>query len=222
MVFRCAASACALEERLSWLWQWLNSIICLILRLIGRLTAPNEVSRSVSECIYGWTSAYRIEDIGDCTLRVTVRIRLNPDADVTAAELAALRTTWESGIESTWSGKFAITKSGGRCNCCQQYSLTFDVQFVDSGQHHTVRVRRGPARSNMTTWDTSDTGGAASHEFGHMLGFADEYADPACPSRTVTSDGSIMASNTGAVKSRHYEPFARWISRRTGCRYVVS
>ena len=207
---------------MGWLWNWFNNFICAILRLIGSIFAPNEISRAISECIYGWTSAYRIQDIGDCRIRVTVRIRLNPDADVTAAELATLQTTWETGIESTWSNAFQITRTGGRCNCCQQYSVSFDVQWVTSGQHHTVRVRRGPARSNMTTWDTADTSGAASHEFGHMLGLADEYADANCPDRVVTSDGSIMASNSGAVKSRHYQAICDWIDRRTACRYSVS
>jgi hypothetical protein len=56
-----------------------------------------------------------------------------------------------------------------------------------------------------------------------MFGNADEYADKNCPSRTVTSDGSIMQdSQNGSVRSRHYSGFAQWVSRRTCCSYSVA
>ena len=141
-----------LQNFLDWFRSWWQRLICLIRRI---LFAQNERSFSVSECIYGWTAAYRIVD-GDCVLQITVRIRLNPDADVTAAEIAALRAVWEPGIEARWSNRFNINRSSGDCGC-PSYPVRFDVQFVTSGQHHTVRVRRGPERSNMTTWDTPRT-----------------------------------------------------------------
>ncbi len=157
-----------------------------------------QVSFSVSECIYGWTAAY--DQQGTV---ITVRIRLNPDADVTATELAALRTTWKNGIENKWSNRFGCCDGS---DCSGQCTLQFRVQWVDSGEHHTVRVRRGPARSNMTTWDTSDTGDVASHEFGHMLGHPDEYPDGACPSRSPVNTGTVMDDNTEVVE-RLCEPF---------------
>lgn len=199
-------------------WRWLRCQIC---RLIGRLRFRNEIGEQIAECIYGWSSGYRIEDVGDCTVRITVRIQLNPDPDVTADEIATLRLTWEQGIEDTWSNRFQLVKTAGNCVCCPAYSVEIDVQFVDSSPHHVVRVRTGPARSNMTTWDTADSGGTAAHEFGHMLGFPDEYPDDNCPDRVVTTDGSIMRSTAGSVRPRHYEPFARWISGRTCCVYAV-
>jgi len=205
-----------LQNFLDWFRSWWQRIICLIRRLF----APNERSFSVSECIYGWTAAYRIVD-GDCVLQITVRIRLNPDADVTAAEIAALQAVWEPGIEARWSNRFTVNRSSGDCGC-SSYPVRFDVQFVNSSQHHTVRVRRGPARSNMTTWDTADDAGAASHEFGHMLGLADEYADANCPNRVVATDNSIMRTNTGDTMNRHYQAFAAWLSNRTCCGFVVA
>lgn len=204
-----------LQNFLDWFRSWWQRIICLIRRFF----APNERSFSISECIYGWTAAYRIVD-GDCVLQITVRIRLNPDADVTAAEIAALQAVWEPGIEARWSNRFMINRSSGDCGC-PSYPVRFDVQFVNAGQHHTVRVRRGPARSNMTTWDTADDAGAASHEFGHMLGLADEYADANCPNRVVATDNSIMRTNTGDTMNRHYQGFAVWLSNRNCCGFVV-
>jgi hypothetical protein len=55
-----------------------------------------------------------------------------------------------------------------------------------------------------------------------MFGYVDEYPDSACPSRTVTTDGSIMrSSQTGTVRPRHYRRWARWASNRTCCDYEV-
>ena len=51
----------------------------------------------------------------------------------------------------------------------------------------------------MTTWDTSDTADVASHEFGHMLGHPDEYADAACPARNPVNTGTVMDNNSGTV-----------------------
>jgi hypothetical protein len=52
----------------------------------------------------------------------------------------------------------------------------------------------------MLTWDTSDTGDVASHEFGHMLGLVDEYSDSVCPSRSPVNTGTVMDDNTEVVE----------------------
>ncbi|MDN3497013.1 hypothetical protein QL996_13810 [Planococcus sp. APC 4015] len=154
-----------------------------------------EVSFPVSECVYGWTARYH-----QSGTHITVRIQLNPDAGITGATMDALRTTWRNGIIATWSNQFHCkAPNGGR------QAVTFDVQWVTSNAHHVVRVRPGPERSNMGTWDTNDTANVAAHEFGHMLGHPDEYADATCPSRNPVSTGSVMDDNT--------EPFARHYNR---------
>ncbi|MDO3640094.1 hypothetical protein, partial [Mycolicibacterium arseniciresistens] len=148
-----------------------------------------EVSFAVSECAFGWTAAYR-----QSGTHVTVRIQLNPDTGITAATMNTLRTNWRNGILAAWGDRFDCrAPNGGR------QRLTFDVQWVASNAHHVVRVRPGPDRSNMTLWDTSDTGNVAAHEFGHMLGHPDEYADAACPSRNPVSTGTVMDDNTETV-----------------------
>jgi hypothetical protein len=149
---------------------------------------------SVFECIYGWIAAFYQQ----CTA-VTVRIRLVPDAGITDVQLAALRATWEAGIVNKWSGHFVCVGPYGNS------SITFAVQWVDANPHHTVRVRVGPARSDMTTWDTNDTGDVAAHEFGHMIGNPDEYADAACPSRNPVNTGTVMDNNTGAALQRQVD-----------------
>lgn len=164
----------------------------------GAVGPVESVSFSVSECIYGWTARYdqRGTDI-------TVRIRLDPDSGISAATMNTLRTTWRNGIENKWSDRFVCCSSPG---CTGRCTLNFHVQWVDSGEHHRVRVRQGPARSNMTTWDTSDTGDVASHEFGHMLGHPDEYTDANCPGRSPVNTGTVMDDNTEVVR-RLVTPF---------------
>ena len=71
-----------------------------------------------------------------------------------------------------------------------------------------VRVRQGPEGTNMTTWDTSDSGGVAAHEFGHMLGHVDEYVSATCPDRTPVNTGTVMDNNSNNVPSRLMNGFA--------------
>ncbi len=213
-------------------WTWVSNIVCVawaiitfpicILRcLIPKALAGNEVSEGRSECIYGWTAAFRMTEERDCQLLVVLRIRLNPDADVSAADLQTARTTWEQAVEQTWSNRFAIRRTSGPCRC-ESYRVRVDLQWVTSGEHHAVRVRSGSGRADMSNWFVTDSGGTAAHEVGHMFGNPDEYTDPACPGRTVTSDGSIMQTTAGAVRPRHYREFAEWISTQTCCTYEVA
>lgn len=168
--------------------------------LRGTLAALARVERSftLSECIYSSTVGYE-----QTWSHVSVRIRLVPDAGITAATMATLQTTWEQAIESTWSNQRGCARANeARC------PFTFDVQFVTSGEHYAVRVRPGPARSNVTTWDTSDTGAVASHEFGHMLGNPDEYADTACPARNPVNTGTVMDNNSPTLADRFFQRLA--------------
>lgn len=160
--------------------------------------ARQEFSFSMNECIYGWTAAFE-----QTWSRVRVRVRLNPDTGITQQTMATLRQTWENGIETTWGNRRAIGRAG-EIAC----PLRFDVVWVTGGEHHTVRVRTGPAGTNMTTWDTSDSGAVSAHEFGHMLGHPDEYTDSACPNRSPVSTGTVMDNNSNTVPDRLLQRFA--------------
>ncbi len=163
----------------------------------GPFRVGAEISFAVSECVYAWTARYHQGDT-----HVTVRVQLQPDAGITAATMATLRTRWRDGIIATWSDRFDCLGGQG-----SRKRITFDVHWVDAGAHHVVRVRPGPAASDLGTWDTSDTGDVAAHEFGHMLGHPDEYTSAVCPMRPVTGTGTVMDDNTEAVQ-RHYDRIA--------------
>ena len=205
------------------LWVFIVDFWCSLYCAIIRLLTPNEFSQSRSECIYGWTAAYRIEeDFRECILRITLRIRLVADTGVSATDIATVIARWEPAVEAAWTNRFPLVLSDGTCSC-RQYRVVADVQFVASGEHHVVTVHPGSGRADMSNWFVNSTGGTAAHEAGHMFGNPDEYADTNCPARTVTADGSIMQnSQTGTVKQRHYQGFADWLSRRTCCTYKVS
>lgn len=155
-------------------------------------------SFSVSECIYGWTAAFEQE-----WSHIRIRIRLNPDAGIAAETMNTLRTTWTTGFRDTWSNRWGCGHAG-EMTC----PFTFELQWVTANQHHTVRVRQGSFRSNMTTWDTEDTGGVAAHEGGHMLGLVDEYADSTCPNRNPVNTGTVMDNNSNNVPNRLLTRFA--------------
>jgi Streptomyces extracellular neutral proteinase (M7) family len=146
-----------------------------------------EVRFPKNECSFGWTAAYRQDGT-----QVTVRIKLQPDVDVDAATLAACRSRWKSGIEGAWSNQ-----SSAGCN------FTLQVSFVSSGEHVAVTVKRGPGRSNMRLWYTTDNGRVVAHEVGHLLGNPDEYQDPNCPSRSPVNTGNIMHVVSGPVAPHH-------------------
>ena len=160
--------------------------------------ARQEFSFRVSECIYGWTAAFQ-----QIWSLIRVRIRLNPDTGISNATMNTLRNTWQNGIETTWGNRWGVGRQGE-----VTLPLVFDVQWTTNNPHHSVRVRTGPARSNMTTWDTNDTAGVAAHEFGHMLGHPDEYTDANCPGRNPINTGTVMDNNSVNVPARLMQRFA--------------
>jgi hypothetical protein len=173
----------------------------------GGTFEAQEISFSVSECKFGWTAAFRQEGT-----HITARIQLNPDADVSADLLAEVKDRWKRGIEDKWSYRFACCQRPG---CTSPCALTFEVIWTDDDPHLQVRVKRGDGRSNLGLWHTDDSGDVASHEFGHLMGHPDEYAEPdVCPNRNPVDTGTVMDDNTEVVK-RLCDPFCSRLSEDT-------
>jgi hypothetical protein len=168
--------------------------------------AAQEVSFGVSECVFGWTAAFRQQGT-----HITGRIKLMPDDDVTSELLAEVKDRWKRGIEDKWSYRFACC---GTPSCSSPCALTFEVQWVTSNEHKAVRVKKGDGRSNLGLWHTDDSGDVASHEFGHLLGHPDEYDDERCPDRSPVDTGTVMDDNSEVVQ-RLCRPFCDRLSQTT-------
>jgi hypothetical protein len=173
----------------------------------GPDAVAQEVSFSVSECIFGWTAAFQQKGT-----HITARIRLNPDSDVSASLLETVKARWKRGIENKWSYRFACCH---RPRCTSPCALTFEVQWVSRGEHLQVRVKKGDGRSNLGLWHTDDSGHVASHEFGHLLGHPDEYSDERCPNRSPVNTGTVMDDSTEEVVLRHCRPFCDRLAQDT-------
>ena len=132
-----------------------------------------------------------------------MRVDLDFDAGISAATRTNRQNTWENTIEVRWSDQFGAGRSG-ELPC----PFTFDVQWVNSGQHHDVHVHNVNVHENKSNWDSTTSGAVASHEFGHMLGHLDEYSISTCPDRSPVDTGTIMDDNTANIPARMYNQFA--------------
>jgi hypothetical protein len=173
----------------------------------GGRFAAQEISFRVNECVFGWTAAFLQEGT-----HITARIQLNADSDVSASLLDEVKDRWKRGIEQKWSYRFACCMRPG---CTSPCALTFEVQWTSTNPHRIVRVKRGGGRSNLGLWHTDDSGDVASHEFGHLLGHPDEYAEPAvCPNRNPVGTGTVMDDTTEVVQ-RLCSPFCDRLNQDT-------
>ena len=81
--------------------------------------------------------------------------------------------------------------------------MSFKVHWVTTDPHHIVAVHSGSGRSDEGNWYVMDPPGVATHEFGHMLGFPDEYQDDdLCPGRSPVGTGTVMDNNSNFVPQR--------------------
>ncbi|HVR96000.1 MAG TPA: hypothetical protein VMW27_05260 [Thermoanaerobaculia bacterium] len=139
-----------------------------------------------SECTYEWTAAYQ-----QIWTHVAVRIRLIPTlGTVTDEVINGLKLEWQDEIQTIWNNRWACARSG-ELPC----RLSFEAQWVDAEAHHTVWVWPGSGRANMKRWFEISKRTAA-HEFGHMLGNADEYFNMFCLNRNPVNTGTIMDDGT--------------------------
>ncbi len=148
-----------------------------------------------------------------------------------------LITTWENGIESTWSDKFAISDGFNR------YPLRFDARLFTGAtapfQSWVVNVHsETPNPADLPNWWNSSNwywtlpgnsgcigptlmGQAAAHEFGHYLGLYDEYAGGTNGPFGVRTDGLMGACISKSVQQRYFEQILADINSFTGGSMVL-
>jgi hypothetical protein len=185
------------------------------------------------------TQGYKVEDFdveskyeidySRTELRVKVRIRFTGER-ATPAHIAV----WQNGIAAKWNGAFHV--ENGR-----RIPIVFEPVWNASSPHHEIELHKPPVvREDAANWyagpavstaagasqDTTDANTAA-HEFGHLIGLADEYnlaaadyqritntpppAGPAPASGYTTT--SVMGTISGPAEGRHMRPFVDWLNR---------
>jgi len=128
---------------------------------------------------------------------IIVRIAFTFDTNVSRQMMDNLINRCGPVIQNAWSNKWGCALPGeGTCR------FTFEVQWVSNNPHHTIHISicapGTSCRENSGRWFDNTSGTTAAHEFGHLLGFKDEYMplDPQeCPIRNPVNTRTVMDNN---------------------------
>ncbi len=186
------------------------------------------VSHHVSDAPYGWDSNYSLE-ITDTEATITINVLVNPDAGVTAAQVATVQRQTELEFMRYWDHRFTLTGPDGN-ELQLRVNLTFDAT---AAADLTVALHAGDGRDDLSNWFVAGDATTRAHELGHQLGLKDEYIDAAAPSRStaagpgVFTDNSIMGNYydegipNADVRMRHGDQLAADISSASGINFTA-
>lgn len=162
----------------------------------------------------------------------------------TAAEKTKFATDVSATIQGAWAEKHRITTISTAL-IFSDVGVIFDLKFIEglsvfSHSHRNITVTKVGAtkprsdtqhwllelgRNNIADWYSADTvpltfpSGTQRpcvHEFGHVLGYRDEYVEAGKPKDNpnwVTDLTSVMNSGE-VVRDRHYALLADWLTRQ--------
>lgn len=202
-----------------------------------QLRQSREVSEARSETISGapapytawngtfnWTSRFNIV-LDALRGRANLIMRLHTTAT------PAVQAAWARAIESRWGSRMylRIQPRGGRLAACKM-PIHVDIQWQRraADAHYSINPqgaggstggRAGSGgTSSMTDWGTADTQDV-THEFGHMIGNAEEYfttngTNYATAGRRGFRDvgGGIMNNPAEAARLRHFNLFREQVA----------
>jgi len=216
-------------------------------RAVGRLLArvPTQININRPEPrtrgrFYSGRARYEV-DFTPFECMLTVRVRLVPDSNVTAAETDTVKAEAEREFLRLWDSKFYLDETvrhrlpgvDPRATTTDRFFLRVRVLWVTRGEHVRIRLSRGPGHNNEKHWFTGSVPTSRAHELSHTLGLNDEYVDASVPRRrTATSPGvfedhSLLGNyyNEGValaeVKLRHGQQLAADISVATRRRFTA-
>ena len=184
------------------------------------------VSNHISDPPYGWTSTYDVQ-VTDAEVRVTIKIRLAPQAGVTEENVADVQERARASFREKFDNQFVFTDGE------TEFAVRTDVQFVESGEHAVVNLHAGNGRSNLSNWSVERPSETFAHELGHQLGLLDEYVDASATNRStadaagVHTDHSMMGNihaegrDEAALRQRHGETIAGHVNAATGREFTV-
>jgi len=179
------------------------------LELIGRADTGTVRSREREQLVEGIDATVQGEfnyALTDDRLEIRVPVHFAPPPGTKLS-------TWNSQIDSVWN-QFAIAAPGGR-------RVAIHMTLVDEADAaRRVEVVPNQVANQVGPNDRADAGhfyetmsaDTAPHEFGHLLGLADEYQRTAADIQVVTGEQARTgASNTSAGLTA--EDIAREINR---------
>lgn len=134
-------------------------------------------------------------------VEVIVKLKIAPQRDrrppsVTEADVAALKTRMEAGIEQLWNEKFRLVVTDPSCGE-RSFPIRYKVAWVTSGHDYMVNIAATSVHENVASLEVNvwkDTNAwTLAHEYAHCVGIADEYAyaDEEWTLRYYASDGTL-------------------------------
>lgn len=189
--------------------------------------APVEHSKVVSDAPYGWTSKYEIDIRADEAV-LTIRVQVNPDADVTAKDVTQVKKQTRTEMQRQWDRRFNLKDAADKL-----LPLRIQLEYVTANPHATVALHAGAGHDDLSNWFVGSDSTTRAHELGHQMGMLDEYVDATAPNRAtaaspgVFSDNSLMGNyytegiGKAHAKQRHGDLLASDISATTGTAYTA-
>ncbi len=140
---------------------------------------------------------------------------------------ATINPKWVNTIQTVWSAVFDLKRD--QCpssdpQCCRyhtQFTVSFTPVATQNGGAIIMGANRKYVRSTSQAWCMGDSRvNLPAHEFGHLIGNADEYSGGS-PLDTSWTDGqapgicdnSMMGQNMTIVKPRHFRTISQQLSK---------
>jgi peptidoglycan hydrolase-like protein with peptidoglycan-binding domain len=103
-------------------------------------------------------------------LLISANINFVPAGGAKAADVSGRVHEWLTDIRSVWNSFKAVNKAN------KKDAVRIDFEARQKTGDFTVNVWKDAKRSDSANWHTGDhRRGLAPHEFGHLIGLADEY-----------------------------------------------
>jgi peptidoglycan hydrolase-like protein with peptidoglycan-binding domain len=170
---------------------------------VGRV--EREWQQTLQGKVYGMTSKYSYE-IDATRILVSVGISFVPDAKHPPADLDAVVNKWKTRILGRWNLFKAVRKQSWQDKLNPFKKADFrniEFQIVPTGGN-TVNVIDADVGSNAGNWSVPDNenDNGPAHEFGHMIGLADEYKQSLAEYQRLHPDAS--KSDIKKAKGAYY------------------
>jgi hypothetical protein len=219
-------------------------------RLVRRKEVDREIEETIShapvafaawEGTYRWRAKWRLKlDMRGEQAELNVKVRLHSTAS------AATKRKWSRAIRRKWSGRFAFAvkrdtpielPDGGKDEFEEMYPINVEVEWVSdpAKAHYTIAANAAGAveggraglggTTSMTGWGEADTTDV-THEFGHILGCAEEYftTNGVDYSRGGRRDGfrdpggGVMNNPAGQALARNFDTIRKEAAKLRGVR----